>query len=351
MHPIVQKDLDEIVARLAGVAPVFEGTSVLITGGRGFLGSYLRSVLDRLSEKFLDKPCTTTSIDNMITSSEHSIEEPGPHHRFIKQDVRERLKLNSRFDFVVHAAGIASPYYYRKYPLETLEVATIGTKNVLELARRDGAKLLYFSSSEIYGDPDPVHVPTPESYRGNVSVLGPRACYDEGKRVGETLCYIYFHEYGTPVNIVRPFNVYGPGMNEDDYRVLPSFASAIKAGAPLKIYATGRQTRTYCYITDAMVGLILAMVRGVLGEAYNIGSPRPEISVLDLAAEIENVVGRKLERKLIEYPDSYPGDEPQRRCPDIRKARLQLEYEPKVDLHTGLERFLSWTDDVYTGGR
>ncbi len=225
----------------------------------------------------------------------------------------------------------------------------IGTRNMLELAKEKQARILFFSSSEIYGDPDTKHVPTQESYRGNVSCLGARACYDESKRVGETLCRIYHEYFGVATIIVRPFNVYGPGMQERDFRTLPNFASRIKGGHPLNVYGTGEQTRTFCYITDALTGFILILLRGVPGEPYNIGNPVPEISMLDLAELIGEITKKKLIVNVIEYPDSYPADEPMRRCPDIHKANIQLNYKPKVSLEEGLRRFLNWTDKVYTG--
>jgi UDP-glucuronate decarboxylase len=220
---------------------------------------------------------------------------------------------------------------------------------MLELAHRHHARLTFFSSSEIYGDPDAVHVPTPESYRGQVSCQGPRACYDESKRVGETLCYIFHEKHGVATTVIRPFNVFGPGMQETDYRVLPNFASRIKSGKPLNIYGKGSQTRTFCYVTDAMVGFMLVILKGVPGESYNIGNPDPEISMLDLAGRVESVIGRPIARNIIEYPDSYPADEPNRRCPDIRKARLQLGYAAQVKLDEGLRRFLGWSQQTYVG--
>ncbi|MBN8532019.1 MAG: NAD-dependent epimerase/dehydratase family protein, partial [Alphaproteobacteria bacterium] len=199
------------------------------------------------------------------------------------------------------------------------------------------------------GDPDPKHVPTQESYRGLVSCQGPRACYDESKRVAETLCYIYKNQFGTHTNTIRPFNVYGPGMRELDYRVLPNFGSKIKAGKPIQIYGDGRQTRTYCYVTDALVGFMRVIARGVSGEAYNIGNPTPEISVNDLVPKIEKALGKKIAHNIVDYPDSYPADEPNRRCPDIKKARVQLGYEPAVTLDEGLKRFFTWTEKTYEG--
>ena len=220
---------------------------------------------------------------------------------------------------------------------------------MLEIARQNSARLVFFSSSEIYGDPDPRHVPTPESYRGNVSCQGPRACYDESKRVGETLCYVYHEQFGVHVNAIRPFNVFGPGMPETDYRVLPNFASRIVNGKRIQVYGSGNQTRTYCYVTDAITGFLKVLASGVPGEVYNIGTPDPEISVLDLVSRIQRVLDREVPHDLIEHPDSYPADEPMRRCPDIRKAQLQLGYEPTVKLDDGLRRYFDWAAGAYAG--
>ncbi len=347
---VLESDIAEIVERLGGEAKAFAGKTVLLTGGRGFLGRYFLEIFARLNESVLAEPARLVVLDNLITAGKAGTEMPdAPHVRFVRHDVIDRFDWEGPLDYVIHAAGIASPFYYRAYPLETLQVAITGTQNMLTLADEHGARFAFFSSSEIYGDPDPKHVPTPESYRGNVSCQGPRACYDESKRVGETLCYVFHTVKGTATNVIRPFNVFGPGMQETDYRVLPNFANRIKGGHRLRVYGSGDQTRTFCYITDAMVGFLLVAIRGVPGEAYNIGNPRPEISMLDLVKRIERVTGREVACDVVEYPDSYPADEPNRRCPDIRKARLQLDFEPTVDLDDGLARFLGWTDGVYTG--
>ncbi len=347
---LLDSDIDEITERLRGVAANFAGKTILITGGRGFLGRYFTAVFERLNEKVLDKPCRLLVLDNLITAGkEGSVIPDLPSGEFIHHDVINPFQCDGPVDYILHLAGIASPYYYRAYPLETLEVATRGTRHMLELAHQKGARILFFSSSEIYGDPDQKHVPTPESYRGNVACQGPRACYDESKRVGETLCYIYHELHGTETNVVRPFNVFGPGMQETDYRVLPNFANRIKAGLALSVYGSGDQTRTFCYITDAVYGFLLVLLKGVPGEAYNIGNPKPEISMVDLVQRIQKVQGGDVTYNIIEYPDSYPADEPNRRCPDIKKARLQLDYAPIVDLDDGLGRFFAWSDTVYTG--
>jgi len=347
---LLKSDIDEITQRLAIPAQAFAGKTVLLTGGRGFLGRYFMEVFAHLNETVLDEPVKLVALDNLITAGKEGAEIPVIENvTFVNHDVTQPFEWEGPLDYVIHAAGIASPYYYRAFPLETLEVAITGTRHMLDLAEAHNARFTFFSSSEIYGDPDPKHVPMAESYRGNVSCQGPRACYDESKRTGETLCYIYHTTNGTRTNTIRPFNVFGPGMQEADYRVLPNFASRIKAGLPLHVYGSGDQTRTFCYITDAMVGFLLVILRGVPGEAYNIGNPKPEISMVDLVKTISRVSSKDVKYDIVEYPDSYPADEPNRRAPDIRKARLQLKFEPTVGLDEGLTRFLDWADRLYTG--
>ncbi|MBT3768185.1 MAG: NAD-dependent epimerase/dehydratase family protein [Rhodospirillaceae bacterium] len=343
-------DVAEIALNLGEAAQDFSGKTILLTGGRGFLGRYFTEVFAYLNEHVLKEPCKLVSMDNLITAGKAGNVIPDlPNVEFIEHDVIQPFEWDRPLDYVIHAAGIASPYYYRAYPIETLMVSVNGTRNMLELANKHQARFVFFSSSEIYGDPDPKHVPTPESYRGNVASQGPRACYDESKRVGETLCHIYHDKFGTSANVIRPFNVYGPGMMEADYRVLPNFASRIKGGKPLHVYGSGNQTRTFCYISDAMTGFMLTVLKGVPGETYNIGNPKPEISMVDLVKHIENALDQKVDYDIIEYPDSYPADEPNRRCPDIRKANVQIEFEPSVGIEDGLKRFLTWADGIYIG--
>ncbi|MBK20421.1 MAG: nucleoside-diphosphate sugar epimerase [Rhodospirillaceae bacterium] len=343
-------DITEIIDRLADDALMLSGKTVLLTGGRGFLGRYFIEIFSGLNRKVLEKPVNLIVLDNFVTSGKDGANIAARDNvELIEHDVINPYKSERALDYVVHAAGIASPFYYQARPLQTLDVGVMGTRNMLELAEEHNARFTFFSSSEIYGDPDPTHVPTPESYHGQVMCQSARACYDESKRVGETLCYIFHTTEGTKTSAIRPFNIFGPGMQETDYRVLPNFGNRIKAGAPLHIYGNGNQTRTFCYITDAMVGFLLVILKGVPGEAYNIGNPKPEISILQLAEYMEKVLGRELKKDIITYPDSYPGDEPSRRCPDIRKARMQLQFSPTVDLEEGLHRFLSWTDKTYSG--
>jgi UDP-glucuronate decarboxylase len=243
--------------------------------------------------------------------------------------------------------------YYMKYPLETIESAVQGTKNLLELGRKNKGLegFLFFSSSEIYGDPDPKWVPTPETYHGYVSSVGPRACYDESKRLGETIATIYQQQYNTPVTIVRPFNVFGPGMKHNDRRVVPMFTFQALNGRALPVHGDGKQTRTFCYISDAIAGFLKTLLKGRPGEAYNIGNADNEISMTDLA-EMYSVVVPGATVQHISYPNTYPAGEPQRRCPDLTKAAMELGYASQVHLKEGLARFVAWAreQDSYKDG-
>ena len=347
---MLNDDIQRIVENLADISYKFSGKRILLTGGRGFLGRYFMEIFNEINERVLKNKMHVIVLDNLITAGKEGSDIPKYKNiEFINHDVIKKFKYEEKIDYIIHAAGIASPYYYRAYPLETLKVAIDGTENMLELAEFNSAKFIFFSSSEIYGDPDIKNIPTKESYKGNVSCTGPRACYDESKRVGETLCNIFHNLKGVHTNTIRPFNVFGPGMQETDYRVLPNFTSRIKANIPLQIYGTGNQTRTFCYVTDAMEGFIRVVLNGVPGESYNIGNPNPEISVIDLIKKMEIILNKKVNYNVVDYPDSYPADEPNRRCPDILKAKIQLKYEPKVNIDEGLRRFIFWSDKVYEG--
>lgn len=376
---LLDSDVQEIVSHLPiGALEQLAGKHVLITGGRGFLGRYFTAVFSRLnSTHLLDKPVRVTCMDNLISAGPAGADTAefadDPNICFVNHNVIEPFQtkqwaisdLADRVDFILHAAGIASPAHYRKFPLETMEVAITGLKNALELARKNpGCKLSFFSSSEIYGDPDPSNVPTTEAYRGNVACLGPRSCYDSSKRMGEGLVQIYVEQHGVHATIIRPFNVYGPGMQATDYRVLPNFAARIALGEPLEVYGNGNQTRTYCYVADAIGGFLRVLLHGRAGEPYNIGNPSPELSVRQLAETINSAISPAARAAL--YPDSgtrggevpipfnvkphpasYPADEPSRRCPDIGKASRELGYAPRITLEDGLRRFFGWALEVY----
>ncbi len=352
MHHIIQEDLETIVDGLQEEVKTLEGKTLLISGGAGFLGSYFVGTIHLLNKKFT-KPCRVIVVDNYITGSKDSFinELLDENIRLIEADVTKPFAVDEPVHFIIHAAGLASPVYYRKFPLETIDVAVMGTKNLLELAREKQVQsYLGFSSSEIYGNPDPNFVPTPETYRGNVSCTGPRSCYDESKRLAETMSLTYHQIYAVPIKIVRPFNIYGPGMKHNDYRVIPTFMMRAMAGEMLPVHDTGNQTRTFCYISDAITGFLKVLLSDKNGEIYNVGIDGPEVNMLALATMITDIFPHKASIQTVQYPDSYPADEPNRRCPDLTKIRAYLNYNPKVDLKDGLERTLAWYKDVVSPG-
>lgn len=353
--PLIQEDIATIVAGIKDEASQLEGKTVLISGGAGFLGKYFLGVFKHLNQYVFTKPCRVISVDNYITGDrDESVDgNYDPNILNVWADVIHPLPVREDIDYIIHGAGLASPVYYMKYPLQTIEAAVTGVKNLLELATRNKhiAGFLFFSSSEIYGDPDPKSVPTPETYCGNVSSVGPRACYDESKRLGETICTIYHQHHSVPVKIVRPFNVFGPGMKHNDRRVIPMFAYQALTGQPLPVHGDGHQTRTFCYITDAIIGFAKVLLKGQPGQAYNIGNQENEISMRNLANVFSELVGESVHADLIPYPPTYPAGEPQRRCPDLTKARKHLNFEARVDMRAGLARFLDWarTQESYVG--
>jgi UDP-glucuronate decarboxylase len=341
---LIKEDILHITSAIEKESKKLENSTVLISGGAGFLGSYFIAVIDYLNKKQFKKPCKVISIDNFITGKKRGLfgDFDEEHITFIKSDILKPILYDRKVDYIIHAAGIASPVYYNKYPLETIEVAINGTKNLLEFAQTKKLKsFLYFSSSEIYGNPDDKNIPTPETYYGNVSSLGPRACYDESKRLGETLCMTYYRMFNTPIKIVRPFNIYGPGMYPDDYRVIPNFVSRALNGKALTVYNKGFQTRTFCYITDAVAGFLKVLLSNKNGEAFNIGNEENEITMEQLAQEVIGLLPHA-KMQLRAYPKNYPTEETDRRCPDISKAKKALHYEPSVSLHEGLKRFITW---------
>lgn len=350
MNKLVINELKSVLDDIANIAKPFEGKTILISGGSGFIGSYLNVVFYLLNRNILKEKCKVISLDNYITGSRKNfiIDIDDKNFTFLHHDVRLPLNISQKIDYIIHAAGLASPFYYKKYPLETIESAFLGAKNLLDLARMNKIdNFLFFSSSEIYGDPEPSAVPTPETYAGRVSSVGPRACYDESKRLAETLCVTYHQIYKVPVNIVRPFNVYGPGMRHTDYRVMPTFLYSGLRGKNLPVHDKGIQTRTFCYITDALNAIFRVLLLGKSGEIYNIGNDSPEISMYELASIICEILDNGTKPRRKNYPTHYPAGEPMRRCPDLTKIKAEVGYKPKIDLETGLRRSIIWFKSEY----
>lgn len=360
---IVRKDLDYICLSLKGEFPELSGKKILVTGGAGFLGYYLvQSVLHWNQQATASDSIRVTVYDSYVRGIPGWLEQlkDTPDLKLVQHDMTQPLpsKIND-FEYVIHAASIASPTYYRRHPIETMDANVSGLRNLLEYFRRQkeagkpAEGFLFFSSSEIYGDPTPENIPTPETYPGNVSCTGPRACYDEAKRYGETLCVNFAQQYGLPVKVARPFNNYGPGLKITDRRVLPDFARDIINNKDIVLLSDGSPRRTFCYVADAVIGYYKILVKGLKGEAYNIGTEAPEISIAELA---ERVVA--LARDLFGYngrvvrnesqDKDYLIDNPVRRCPDITKARTELGYSPSISIDEGLKRALLWYRDNQT---
>ena len=321
------------------------GSTVLVTGAAGFLGRYLIAVF-QAHNLLHPRPINLIAIDNYITSiplEKNDSRKIDPNIEWIYGDAQIAAELPNHIDYIIHAAGIASPEHYQANPLETVDVAVNATKKLLEKARICKARFLYFSSSEIYGDPHPQFVPTSEDYRGNVSCRGPRACYDESKRLAETLCWIYQQYFDLKIFVIRPFNIFGPGMMPKDYRVLPNFASAIFKNEPLLVYGDGRQTRTFCYVTDAIKFMLKILVNGNNSDVYNVGNPNPEISMIDLAKKVREITNTDSKINIVGYPEKYPKDDPSRRCPNIDKYTSTFQDQPIIILDEGLKRFFSWS--------
>jgi dTDP-glucose 4,6-dehydratase len=301
----------------------------LIAGGAGFIGSHLCDFL--LAQDF-----EVLCLDNLITGSRqnirHLLDEPG--FKFQRADATRRLNVTGRVDVVFNLASPASPRDYLAMPLGTLAVGSTGTRNLLELALQRKAVFVQASTSEVYGDP--LRHPQPESYWGNVNPVGPRSVYDEAKRFGEALVMAYHREHGLRTKVARIFNTYGPRMKLDDGRVVPTLVHQALTGKPLTVFGTGRQTRSFCYVSDMVDGLFrLAACSDPL--PVNLGNPR-EFTVMRFAQVVKKLTGS---RSPVSF-EPLPEDDPKRRKPDIRRARKLLEWQPKVKLEEGLERTIAW---------
>lgn len=359
---VVEDDLARICRQAGAELGAMAGDRLLVVGGAGFLGHYLVQAALAWNRSSEGPPIDVTVFDNWVRGVPDWLSglEGDEHLTLQTVDITRPLPDDiGHFDWIIHAASIASPTYYRKFPIETMDANVNGLRHLLDhvVAEQEGGRpvkgFLFYSTSEIYGDPTPDAIPTPEDYRGNVSCTGPRACYDESKRYGETLCVNFAAVHDVPVRVARPFNNYGPGLKITDRRVIPDFARDIFSGRDIVMLSPGTPTRTFCYVTDAVVGYFKVLVRGRDGEAYNIGTEEPEISMAELADRMAALARERLGyegsvvRQASEDP-AYLTDNPNRRCPVIAKAREELGYEPSVDLEDGLWRTLLWYRDNST---
>jgi len=303
-------------------------TTVLVTGGAGFLGSHL---CDRLIERGDDVIC----VDNFFTGSKENVRHLIGHPRFelIRHDIVHPLYVEA--DRIFNLACPASPEAYQYNPIKTIKTSTVGMVNIMGLAKRCGARVLHASTSEVYGDPL-VH-PQTEDYWGHVNPIGPRSCYDEGKRIAESLMMNYHQEHGTEIRIIRIFNTYGPRMAPDDGRVVSNFIMQALKGEDLTVYGDGLQTRSFCYCDDLIAGMMKLMDQDEHTGPINIGNP-VENTMLELAEAVIKVTGSR--SKVVHMP--LPKDDPRKRCPDITRARTLLGWEPQVRLAEGLKSTMEW---------
>lgn len=302
---------------------------VVVAGGAGFIGSHLCA-------RLLKEGHQVVAVDNLITGSLRNISHlmANPSFSYQEHDVIQPLDIPA--DAVFHLASPASPRGYMNNPLETALVNSSGSHQLLELARRQGASFLIASTSEAYGDP--LEHPQRESYWGNVNPVGPRSCYDESKRFGEAITMVYFRSFGVDARIIRIFNTYGPHSDPGDGRIVPNFITQAMAGEPITVYGDGSQTRSLCYVSDLIEGILAAMfTEGTTGEVINLGNPE-EHPVLDYAHIINEFCGSRSEIQFRPLPE----DDPTRRCPDISKARSLLGWQPRVGLDEGLRRTIDW---------
>jgi UDP-glucuronate decarboxylase len=299
---------------------------ILVTGGAGFIGSHL---IDRLMNEGHDVLC----LDNFYTGHKRNVMQwlDNPYFELIRHDITEEIRLE--VDQIYHLACPASPVHYQYNPVKTIKTNVMGTLNMLGLAKRVKARILLASTSEVYGDPE-VH-PQSEEYRGNVNPIGIRSCYDEGKRVAETLCFDYHRQNNVDIRVARIFNTYGPRMLENDGRVVSNFVAQALRGEPLTVYGDGSQTRSFCYVADLVDGLIRLMNGDHMGPV-NLGNPG-EYTILELAQMIQSKINPDAE---IQFK-SLPQDDPQRRRPDITRAKEWLGWEPKVPVQEGLDRMIA----------
>lgn len=295
---------------------------ILVTGGAGFIGSHL---IDRLMEQGQEVIC----LDNFYTGTRRNIVKwlGNPYFELIRHDITEPIRLE--VDQIYHLACPASPIHYQYNPVKTIKTNVLGTMYMLGLAKRVKARFLLASTSEVYGDPD-VH-PQTEEYRGNVNCIGPRSCYDEGKRVAETLAFEYYREHKVDIRVARIFNTYGPRMLENDGRVVSNFVVQALRGEPLTVYGQGSQTRSFCYVSDLVEGLMRLMNGDFIGPV-NLGNP-DEYTILELAQFIQGMINPEAE--LVYKP--LPEDDPKQRQPDITRAKTYLDWSPTIPLSQGLK--------------
>jgi len=349
----MKKEIEEIINNLEDISKSIEEKNILVTGGAGFLGSWLCEVL-------VEQGANVICLDNLVSGLKANISHlmDRDNFKFVQHDITQPIFFDERVDVVMHLASRASPFEFEKFPIQILKANTLGIWVALGIAKKHDARFLYTSTSEVYGKAE--EIPTSEEYRGNVNPVGPRSCYDEAKRCGESYVIAYKMQHGLDVRIARIFNTYGPRMRAEGVygRVIPRFIEQALSNKPITIFGDGSQTRSFCYVTDQVEGLLKhtfsfvkrkpvlkeKLERGnekkgseIGGEVVNIGCDK-EITILELAKLIRELTNSSSEIVFEELPK----DDPPRRKPDITKAKEILGWEPKVELEEGLLKMIKW---------
>jgi UDP-glucuronate decarboxylase len=346
---IIDEDISSVIQTLGGEVRRLSGKTVLLTGPAGVLAGYLVDTVAQLNDKrLLEKPCRLVGL---------SRSEIAPDSRlghllgrkdivFVKHDVVNPYLPQEKVDFIIHAAGRSAPATFQSDPLGTIDVNVNGLRWILDYAKDNAVEsVLYMSSGEIYGNPPKEFIPTPETYNGDVSPLGPRACYTESKRLCETLSSIYARLYNVPVKIARPFIVYGPGITVSDRRVIADFMRSCIEGKPIEMLGSGSDIRSYCYIGDATVAFWKLLFSDRNAEPFNVGSDKEEITIKELAEIIHGLFGIPVPVRIRDAKKedaTFVREAPNRVCPDISKIRSTFGFKPKVGIRDGLRRMIDW---------
>lgn len=351
INPIIKNDIENIIKRLGNDVNKLSGKRILVTGASGLIGSYLVETIAYLnSEKILSTPCKVTGSQKSVIAKKNRLGYllDRKDIQFVSRDAALPYSPSFKIDYIIHSAGDSAPAFFLADPLGTIDVNVNGIRWILEYAKKNNTEsVLYMSSGEIYGNPTPENIPTPETYNGNVSTLGSRSPYTSSKRLAETLCFVYFEKYGVPVKIARPFVVYGPGLSIYDKRVMAEFIRSGLQGKPIEMLNEGLDTRSYCYISDATVAFFKLLLSSRNGEAFNVASDLEEVSIKDLAELVHKICQIHEPVKVKSQDAKFIKDAPNRVFPDISKLKKTFKFfVPEVGIEEGLRKTIEWNKSV-----
>jgi UDP-glucuronate decarboxylase len=345
-HRIIREDIKKITKNISHLE-VFEGKNVLITGGNGMIPSYLVYFFCYLNDNVLKKP---VQLYIVVRKKQNRRIEPFSNKKYIHlsyQDICKSLSLSVPMHYIIHAASSAVPDVYLKDPIGTISTNILGLYNLFNLPGKSLKSFLFFSTAELYGNPDKKNIPTKEDYIGTTNFRDLRSCYVESKRFGEVLCVNYFRNQKIPIKIIRPFHVYSPEVDISDKRIFAAFVHAVVNGDDIEINGDGTPTRSLCYITDAIIMILKVLMSSYDGEVFNIGNQKNEISIKNLAQLIARLSGKKIKVKILGKKGKL-GNAPIRSCPDMKKMKKCFEFIPSVDIKTGFTRVISYQQSLST---